>query len=830
LGLAFHPTKPYMYTFGVETNVGLGTLSDKLIQWTIDTNTDKIIYSSRTVLIDQIDRSTQHTGGALDFGKDGYLYVSLSDEGGQNGVYGNTQIITNGFFSAVMRIDVDNLPGNLSPNPSPSVVGNYKIPSDNPYIGITSFNGNPVDPTKIRTEFWAVGFRNPHRMSFDTNGDLYLGDVGNVRWEEVNKVVKGGNYGWNGYEGNEITVFTEATNNHNIYNYVAPMWTYPHTTIALSGYDSRFIGNCIIGGFVYRGTKYPSLNGKYLCADYATKAIWAITLNSNPLKIERIAVSDDSPNELGYNPVSGDILVASWYPTGMIYKLVPAPLTAGVPNTLSETGLFNTVSNLNFISSIINYDVASPFWSDHAIKKRWFFMPPNTTITRTSTNYIFPPGTVFVKNFRYNFTENDTNSQKNIETRFLIATTNGTYGLTYKWNNEQTDATLVADEGADAMFNVNRNGFIDPTPWHWPARSECSVCHNSLSPVLGFSDRQLNVNRTGIINTNSTVNQLIELSNIGVFSNPIAVTNGIPTLSKLDDTDYSLEHRFKSYTDANCSYCHQPGGPGRGDWDGRFITPLSLSYVINGNVIDDLGVPGSKILVAGSTNLSVMYKRITDMFAEHSPAEYHMPPIATKEQNENAVVLIESLIMSLVERTNYYIGTSGNSYSEFSPENRINDNPPGSHLNLDDDFYLAGTYPAGFNNLSSQLIVSEDEPALNWERALTNGDKTNRLHFVVGTAKSSVLRLPINRGAWMLNGVVQTGLPPSGNLHEITITHKTLTKSLIVWQGAVNANINLTIPLALDAGPNTIEIVRTGPIVAGNSYWCMFDWISITPN
>jgi hypothetical protein len=82
----------------------------------------------------------------------------------------------------------------------------------------------------------------------------------------------------------------------------------------------------------------------------------------------------------------------------------------------------------------------------------------------------------------------------------------------------------------------------------------------------------------------------------------------------------------------------------------------------------------------------------------------------------------------------------------------------------------------------------------------------------------------------MLNGVVQTGLPPSGNLHEITITHKTLTKSLIVWQGAVNANINLTIPLALDAGPNTIEIVRTGPIVAGNSYWCMFDWISITPN
>lgn len=830
LGLAFHPKKPLVFTFGVETNHGTGQIFDRLIRWNIDTNTDKIIESSRTVLINQFDRSVEHTGGAMKFGPDGYLYVSLADEGGQNGVLGNTQVITNGFFSAVMRIDVDEHPENLIPNPNPAFLGGYRIPNDNPWVGATTFNGKPVDPSRVRTEFWAVGFRNPHRMSFDTNGDLYLGDVGNSRWEELNKIIKGGNYGWNGYEGNEITTFKEATNNHTIYNYVAPLWTYPHTAIAISGYDPRFIGNCIIGGFVYRGTKYPSLAGKYLCADYASKSIWAITFGS-PLKIERIAVSDNyAPNELYLNPVSGDILVACWYP-GSVYKLVPAATTTGVPNTLSETGLYSTIgNNFELDDGILNYEVASPFWSDNAIKNRWILLPQNTTITRTSTNYIFPPGTVFIKNFRYNFTEGDIASQKNIETRFLIVTTNGTYGLTYKWKDDQTDALLVPDSGENDLFDVNRNGIIDQTPWHWPARSECSTCHNNLSPVLGFNDRQLNINVADTNYNGNIVNQLIKFSNIGLFSSIVNNTNGIPTLSKPNDSSYSLEHRFKSYTDANCSYCHQPGGPGRGDWDARFLTPIANSFIINGNVIDDLNVVGSKIITPGSTNLSVLYKRVSDMYAAHLPEEYHMPPLGTKERNDAGAHLIETYINSLSERTNWYLGTTGNTYTEFSIENRINDFAPGSSTKLDDDFYTEGTYPQGFNNLTTQLIVSTDEPDINWERALTNGDKTNRLHFVVGTPKQSVLRFPINKGAWMSNGVVQTALPATGNLHDITIIHKTLTKSIVLWRGGVNSNINFTLPLSLDAGPNTIEFIRTGPIVSGNGYWCTFDWISITPN
>ncbi|RTK99137.1 MAG: hypothetical protein EKK57_10230 [Proteobacteria bacterium] len=827
LCMAFHPTKPYLFTFGTETNKLAGNMSDKLIRWQIDTNTDKIIASSKTVLIDQVDTSQEHTGGALAFGPDGYLYVSLGDEGGQNGVLRNTQIITNKFFSAVMRIDVDELPTNLLPNPSSATIAHYRIPNDNPYIGITSFNGYPVDPFTVRTEFWAVGFRNPHRMSFDTNGDLWLGDVGNVRWEEVNKVIKGGNYGWNGYEGNEITTFKEAISNHNILNYVGPVWTYPHSAIAI-GYDPRFIGNCIIGGFVYHGNKYPYLKGKYLCADYISKNIWAISLTPQ-FKVERIAVSEASPSEIYLNPVTGDILIGCLSP-GTISKLVPANVTIGVPNTLADTGLFDNVSTLEFKSGILPYDVANTFWSDNAIKSRWFFLPANTSITRTSENYIFPPGSVFIKNFKYNLIQNDPNSQFNLETRFIVVTTNGAYGLTYRWDSDQLNATLVPDQGLDITINVDRSGIIDPTPWHFPARSECSTCHNSTPNfVLGFSDRQLNTTITNELG--QIVNQLIDLSALGVFSNPVYSTNGIPSLSKADDTSYSLEHRFKSYTDANCAYCHQPNGPGRGDWDARFSVPINMSSIINGSVIDDLGITNAKVVVAGNTNLSIMFHRIADFYSLHQPEEYHMPPLGTHEVNHSGVKLLHDYIISIAPRTNWLIGIINNSHDEFPQENRINDLSPGSWFGLDDDFYTSGTYPSGFNNLASSIHIEQDEPSSNWERALTNGDRTNRLHFVVSETKNATLKIGFRKGGWMINGVVQSStMPPTGNLHDIVLIHKTLTNSTIIWQGGINANTTLTIPLIVDSGPNTIEFIRTGPIVTGNSYWVMFDYVSLNTN
>src|SRR5207249_2074951 len=127
-----------------------------------------------------------------------YLYVSLGDEGDQNDAGNNSQRIDKDFFSGMLRIDVDNRPDSLAPNPHAAMSSKtYSIPADNPFVGVTSFNGKAVDPTKVRTEFYAVGLRNPWRFSFDpVTGILYCGDVGGDQREEIDIIIKGGNYGW----------------------------------------------------------------------------------------------------------------------------------------------------------------------------------------------------------------------------------------------------------------------------------------------------------------------------------------------------------------------------------------------------------------------------------------------------------------------------------------------------------------------------------------------------------------------------------------------------------------------------------------------------------
>src|SRR5262249_35386192 len=125
--------------------------------------------NSETRFIVQFDEAPNHNAGDMHFGPDGYLYVALGDEGGSYGQYGNSQRIDRDYFSAIMRIDVDNLPGNLPPNPHPSVqsLTNYSIPADNPWVGATTFNGVAVNPAQVRTEFYCIGMRNPWRWSFD---------------------------------------------------------------------------------------------------------------------------------------------------------------------------------------------------------------------------------------------------------------------------------------------------------------------------------------------------------------------------------------------------------------------------------------------------------------------------------------------------------------------------------------------------------------------------------------------------------------------------------------------------------------------------------------
>ena len=209
LGLAFHPgyaDNRYFYLFYSVSKSG--AVYERVSRFTTQSGNPNLADTgSELILIEQLDQATNHNGGDLHFGPDGYLYISLGDEGGQNDQNNNSQTITKDFFSAIARIDVDKKPGNLAPNVHAAVmtdggVARYSIPADNPFVGATTFNGIAVNPANVRTEFWAVGLRNPWRMSFDpATGELWVGDVGQNIYEEVDVIAKGGNYGWAFREG-----------------------------------------------------------------------------------------------------------------------------------------------------------------------------------------------------------------------------------------------------------------------------------------------------------------------------------------------------------------------------------------------------------------------------------------------------------------------------------------------------------------------------------------------------------------------------------------------------------------------------------------------------
>jgi glucose/arabinose dehydrogenase len=220
-----------------------------------------------------------HQGGQLNFGPDGYLYIAIGD-GGQPLVeaipeFDVAQHLDN-FAGKLLRIDIDRIEPT---KPSESSVltireeRNYSVPRDNPFVKIPW----------VRTEIYALGFRNPWKFSFDRDtGDLYLSDVGNYDWEEINLVRKGGNYGWPYKEGPVCFFFPlpedapkeeryADPNCEGSRRYNRPLSYYGHVVFDKEG------GNAVTGGYVYRGETFPEMQGFYFFADWTNGRVWALT-------------------------------------------------------------------------------------------------------------------------------------------------------------------------------------------------------------------------------------------------------------------------------------------------------------------------------------------------------------------------------------------------------------------------------------------------------------------------------------------------------------------------------------------------------------------------
>lgn len=614
LGMAFHPD----YANNGEIYLYYSTLTptqrSNISRFTFVNNNwqEEIILSIRQPF-------GNHNGGNILFGpNDGYLYIGLGDGGSGGDPQGHGQNRLT-LLGSMLRIDVD--------NSTP-----YSIPADNPYFGNTLCSDpDIVTNTEFCPEIYAYGLRNPWRWSFDrVSHELWLGDVGQGRVEEIDVIENGQNYGWVVMEGSECYSSNSTTCNANS-DYILPVAEYSHN----GG------GASVVGGYVYRGnnSELAFLYGSYLFADTYSGQIWRTIKQGNSYTTTPLFDSNLIIYSLAES-LDGEVFVLSPNGSGTgnnIYKFTPvsnpAPVSP-IPDLLSNTGCFNSTSPLIPAAGVIPYDIITPLWSDNAEKERYFAIPDGSQISLTSDgDFDFPTGTVLIKNFYLN--------DKPIETRLLMRHNDYWGGYSYEWqydtNGNPVDAQLLDDE---------LTKMIDGQNWLYPSGSQCFECHTQAANIsLGLESLQLNRDFTYQL-TGRTENQLTTYWGIGLFSNTLTDAHRNSKLYSINDGTANNELRAKSYLHANCAHCHQPNGNAPTPLDLRFATPLSEMNACDLDPLEgDLGINGIKILDPLGDFLqpnSVMNTRM-----ESLDTDTRMPPLGTEIVDDTALFVLKSWIDGL---------------------------------------------------------------------------------------------------------------------------------------------------------------------------------------
>jgi putative heme-binding domain-containing protein len=599
-GLTFHPRfveNRYCYVCYVLKPKGKELPEGSRVSRFTVTTTDppKIEPESEKILLTFL--AGGHNGGCLAFGHDGYLYISTGDATSPNPPDAlNTGQDCSDLLSSVLRIDVDHQdPGKA-----------YAIPKDNPFVGLAD----------VRPEIWAFGFRNPWKMSFDrATGDLWLGDVGWELWEMVYKVKKAGNYGWSIKEGPQSVKPDGKIGPTPI---LPPTVAFPHTEAA-----------SITGGYVYRGTKHKDLIGAYICGDWMTRKYWAIRADGDK-PASTIEIAQASPKVVSFaEDNDGELYILDYNDPGGIYVLEPNPDAAKprppFPTKLSETGLFSDVAHHVPADGVYRYELNAEPWADHATAQRLVALPGTTSSTFYrrqepvpdtawfTARVFFPKDGVLVRSFRIEMESGKPSSNRWLETQLLHFDGSEWRGYTYRWNESQTDATLVPALGEDVELTVKdakAPGGTRKQTWHFPSRTECRQCHNPWAgEALAFNEAQLH--RPG--KSGGSPDELTRLADLGIIKWGKAKPDDKPLkpLVNPHDSGEELQSRARSYLQVNCAHCHQFGAGGSVNIDIRNETSLDESKAIDARPVQGtFGIPDCRILAPGDPYRSVLYYRM----------------------------------------------------------------------------------------------------------------------------------------------------------------------------------------------------------------------------
>ena len=673
-GICFHPQfakNGYLYV-GWNGRLEKGEKAPKktvVTRYTWDHTERKIDPASELHIISW--ESDGHNGADADFGLDGMLYVTSGDGTSDSDTNMRGQDLTQ-LTAKVLRINVDH----------PDEGKQYSVPKDNPFIGQEG----------IVPETWAYGLRNPWRITVDPKtGHVWVGNNGQDLWEQIFFVRKGDNYGWSVYEGSHIFYAERKLGPH------------PHVLPAAEHHHSE--ARSLTGGVVYHGARLPDLAGAYIYGDHSTGKVWAMKHDGKRPLWHKLLM-DTTFNISGFGLDSqGELLVADHRGggDGAFYYLEPTPPVTE-PNTfprkLSESGLFAHVAMHEMQPGVIPYSVNSPLWSDGAHKERFLAIPHKEDKNMRiefggNRGWNCPDETVLVKSFALETTVGDPASRRWIETRFLTKQAGEWVGYTYLWNDEQTDAGLVAAEGADREYEIrvprsreHPDGLMRQK-WHYPSRTECMVCHSRAANfVLGLTELQMNkdhdygdghvenqlavLERLGMLKVNAAADTLKflkdDLKKQGLDEKDANRKFDELTKSRLQrtakgdssllggsperyqklpnpyDASQPLEARARSYLHANCSICHVEAGGGNAQMQLEYSTELAKMGVIDAPPLHHkFGIEDARIVAPGDPERSVLLHRLS----HRGQGTGQMPQLATNLVDQQAVKLFEEWIRSV---------------------------------------------------------------------------------------------------------------------------------------------------------------------------------------
>ena len=545
-------------------------------------------FGSEQIILSVDDRPAdayQHSGGDIAFyGKD-HLFAAFGDGAflpDPSPAFDLIQSLET-LHGKIIRLDISG--------------DTVRVPEDNPFY----HHDNP----SVRREIFASGFRNPFRISVDPDtGILWAADVGHERWEEVNRVKAGGNYGWPAMEGPECFSDHADCDEH---RYLLPFYAYP-----------RHIGKSITGGLVLRSSNLPSLEGFYIFADYMNGSIRSIdTVSATTFESELIARTS-APVDIRQMP-NGRVLVLGLL--GSLDELVGLPPKEQI-SSIAESGCLDASREL--LPGFSHYEVGASFWSDGADKRRFVYVPDGRSAgIGTNGALEFPIGSIFVKEF--------SREGRRLETRFMWQPTAGDWrAATFVWDAAGRVATRVS-EGTTLDLGAGET-------WEVPAETGCFQCHTEASGVvLGAEVNQLA--RAIDWRGRPDLNQLDLWTDLGYLPEGSGSLDHGQPLSLVSGT---LEQQARSYLHANCASCHRPGSGGRSRMDLRSVTPLSSTAMCDVvPLVDDLGLANARLVAPGAPERSVLLSRLS------STGVHQMPPVGIVQPDPQGIDILTRWIEAL---------------------------------------------------------------------------------------------------------------------------------------------------------------------------------------